>query len=99
MMNDFRFALYSIKKNIQGSAELRSSFLLNVFGMALNDIAFIFLWTFFVHSVGTVGGWTSIDIVGLLGFSAFSYGAVLAVTAFVLLTVLIPWPRSNKVAG
>ena len=30
---------------------------------------------------------------------AFSYGAVLAVTAFVLLTVLIPWPRSNKVAG
>jgi len=79
MMNDFRFALYSIKKNIQGSAELRSSFLLNVFGMALNDIAFIFLWTFFVHSVGTVGGWTSIDIVGLLGFSAFSYGAVMSI--------------------
>lgn len=79
MLNDLRFALYSIKKNIAGSAELRSSFLMNVFGMAINDIAFIFLWVFFVRSVGIIGGWTSADIVGLMGFSALSFGAIMSV--------------------
>jgi ABC-2 type transport system permease protein len=78
-MNDVRFALYSIKKNIRSSAELRSSFLMNVFGMALNDIAFIILWIFFVRSVGVVGGWTGAEIIGLMGFSAFSFGVIMSV--------------------
>ncbi|MFA6006776.1 MAG: ABC-2 family transporter protein [Candidatus Paceibacterota bacterium] len=75
-MNELKFALYAIKKNIQSSAELRTSFLMNVIGMALNNIAFIILWVFFVKSVGIIGGWTASDIIGMQGFLAISYGIV-----------------------
>ena len=76
MMNELHFALYSIKKNIQSSAELRTSFLMNIVGMAINNTAFILLWVFFVHSVGIIGGWTALDIIALQGFTALSYGII-----------------------
>jgi len=79
MMKELRFALYATKKNIQSSAELRTSFLMNVVGMAINNTAFIILWVFFVKSVGVVGGWTAADIVGLQGFVALSYGIVFSI--------------------
>ncbi|OHA46790.1 MAG: hypothetical protein A2541_01250 [Candidatus Taylorbacteria bacterium RIFOXYD2_FULL_36_9] len=78
MFKEIKFAIYSIKKNIQSSAELRTSFLMNIIGMAINNTAFIFLWVFFVKSVGVIGGWTAIDIIGLQGFTAISYGVVLS---------------------
>ena len=78
MFKEIKFALYSIKKNIQSSAELRTSFLMNVIGMAVNNTAFIFLWVFFIKSVGIIGGWTAGDIIGLQGFLAISYGLVLS---------------------
>ena len=84
MLKELKFALYAIKKNLENSAELRSSFLMNVFGMALNNIAFIFLWVFFVKSVGVVGGWTAYDIVGLQGFITFSGGFILSAGALYL---------------
>lgn len=76
MTEELRFALYAIKKNIQSSTELRTSFAMNVVGMAINNIAFIILWGFFVKSVGVIGGWTIPDIIALQGFTAFSYGLV-----------------------
>lgn len=76
MLKEIKFAIYSIKKNIQSSAELRTSFLMNIFGMAVNNIAFILLWMFFVQSVGIIGGWRAIDIIGLQGFLAIAYGLV-----------------------
>ena len=79
MMKEIKFALYAIKKNIQSSTELRTSFLMNVFGMAINNIAFVFLWVYFVKSVGIIGGWTTYDIIGLNGFTALSYGIVVSV--------------------
>lgn len=79
MFKEIRFALYAIKKNIQSSAELRTSFLMNIVGMAINNTAFIILWVFFVQSVGVIGGWNAADIVGLQGFAALSYGIVLSV--------------------
>lgn len=81
MMQEIQFALYAIKKNIQSSAELRTSFLMNVVGMAVNNIAFILLWIFFVQSVGIIGGWTALDVVALQGFTALSYGIVFSVGA------------------
>jgi len=74
MKNELYFAFYAIKKNIQSSAELRTSFLMNIIGMAINNIAFIILWVFFVRSVGVIGGWTAVDIIGLQGFTAICYG-------------------------
>lgn len=76
MFKELRFALYATKKNIQSSAELRTSFLMNVVGMAINNTSFIILWVFFVQSVGVIGGWHAADIVGLQGFTALSYGIV-----------------------
>lgn len=79
MFRELYFAVYAIKKNIVSSAELRTSFLMNVIGMTINNTAFIFLWIFFVQSVGVINGWTSADIVGLQGFTALSYGIVFSV--------------------
>ncbi|MFW5853240.1 MAG: ABC-2 family transporter protein [Patescibacteria group bacterium] len=81
MLQELRFAFRAIKKNIKGSAELRTSFLVNIIGMSINNIAFIILWVFFVKSVGIINGWEAMDIVGLLGFGAFSYGLVFSVGA------------------
>lgn len=81
MMQELRFALYAIKKNIQSSAELRTSFLMNVVGMTINNTAFIILWVFFVQSVGIIGGWTAADIIGLQGFTALCYGITFSLGA------------------
>jgi ABC-2 type transport system permease protein len=81
MMKEIYFALYAIKKNIQSSAELRTSFLMNIIGMCINNTAFIILWGFFVQSVGVIGGWTVADIIGLQGFTALCYGIVFSTAA------------------
>ncbi|HAU66648.1 MAG: hypothetical protein UT30_C0011G0026 [Candidatus Uhrbacteria bacterium GW2011_GWF2_39_13] len=81
MMKELYFALYAIKKNIQSSAELRTSFLMNIVGMSINNTAFIILWGFFVKSVGVIGGWTVADIIGLQGFVAVCFGIVFSAGA------------------
>jgi ABC-2 type transport system permease protein len=81
MLKELYFAFYAIKKNIQSSAELRASFLMNIVGMIVNNMAFIILWVFFVRSVGVIGGWTAIDIVGLQGFTAIVYGIIFSAGA------------------
>ena len=79
MKKELRFAWYAIKKNIQSSAELRTSFLMNVIGMTLNNTSFIIVWVFFVKSVGVIGGWTALDIIALQGFTSLCFGLVLSV--------------------
>ena len=76
MNKEIKFAMYEIKKNIQNGAELRGSFLINIFGMVINNVAYIFLWVYFIKSVGVVGGWTAADIIGLQAFVAIGYGFV-----------------------
>lgn len=92
MGKELRFALYAIKKNIQSSAELRTSFLMNIFGMAINNVSFVIIWLFFIQSVGVINGWGSADIVGLLGFGSLSYGIVYSIAAGI---VLIPESVAN----
>lgn len=86
MIKELSFALYAIKKNIQSSAELRTSFLMNIVGMTINNTAFIIIWVFFVKSVGVIHGWTAADIIGLLGFSSLSYGVVHSIASGIGLT-------------
>lgn len=76
MIKELKFAFYAIKKNIQNSSELRTSFFMNIVGMAVNNIAFILLWVFFIKSVGIIGGWRTTDIIALQGFTALCYGIV-----------------------
>ncbi|MFZ2205387.1 MAG: ABC-2 family transporter protein [Minisyncoccia bacterium] len=76
MKKEINFALYAIKKNLAGSAELRTSFLMNIFGMTINNISFVIIWVFLVQTAGDIGGWTSADVFGLQGFVALVYGFV-----------------------
>jgi ABC-2 type transport system permease protein len=76
MKKELYFFWYAIKKNIQSSAELRASFLMNILGMFINNISFVLIWLFLIKVVGDIGGWTSAYIFGLQGFTALSYGIV-----------------------
>jgi len=76
MTKELSFAWYATKKNLKSHAELRTSFMLNVIGMAINNSAFVILWWYFAKSVGAIGGWQALDVVGLLGFSTLSFGIV-----------------------
>lgn len=76
MKKEITFALYAIKKNLESSAELRTSFLMNIFGMMINNVSFVIIWVFLIQTVGDIGGWTSADIFGLQGFVSFVYGLI-----------------------
>lgn len=80
-MKELSFAFYATRKNFQNSAELRTSFLMNIAGMAVNNTAFIVLWVYFVKSVGVIGGWTAADIIGLQGFVTMCFGLVFSAGA------------------
>lgn len=75
-MGNIKLALLNIKKNFRNEKELKSSFIISVIGMAINNIAFLILWYYFGKTVGEINGWTPLDIFGLCGFSSTSYGIV-----------------------
>lgn len=78
-MKEIKFALYAIKKNIQSSAELRTSFLSNIIGMIINNSVFIIIWVFFAQTAGNIGGWTAKEVIGMLGYSSLAYGVVFSI--------------------
>lgn len=75
-MGSIKLALLNIEKNFKNEKELKSSFIISVVGMAINNIAFLILWYYFGKTVGELNGWKPMDIYGLYGFSATSYGIV-----------------------
>lgn len=75
-MGSIKLALLNIKKNIKNEKELKSSFIISVVGMMLNNISFLILWYYFGKTVGELNGWKPMDIFGLYGFSCTSYGLV-----------------------
>ena len=77
-MGSIKLALLNIKKNFKNEKELKSSFIISVFGMAINNIAFIILWYYFGKTVGVINGWTPIDVFGLYAFGGINYGLVVA---------------------
>lgn len=75
-MGSIKLALLNIKKNIKNEKELKSSFIISVVGMMLNNISFLILWYYFGKTVGELNGWEPMDIFGLYGFSCTSFGIV-----------------------
>lgn len=71
---EIKFLVFSFWKNIESSAELKTSFFINIIGMAINNSSFLLLWYFFGKISGNLGGWEAIDVFGLLGFSTIGYG-------------------------
>lgn len=76
-MKNFRLAILNIKKNIKNEKELKSSFIISIIGMALNNISFLILWYYFGKTIGEINGWKPYDIFGLYGISTTSYGLVM----------------------
>jgi ABC-2 type transport system permease protein len=68
------FATFSIKKNLLSGAELRGSFLINIFGMMINNTAFVILWMAFGKIAGNMGGWQAIDVLGQIGLGSIGFG-------------------------
>ena len=75
-MGSIKLALLNIKKNFKNEKELKSSFIISVVGMAINNIAFLILWYYFGKTIGELNGWKPMDIFGLYGFGTTSYGIV-----------------------
>lgn len=67
------------KANLQAAMEYRANFLLQVFGMALNNAAFIVFWRVLIDRTGGVGGYSFEDVMFLwaLASAAFGLGHVL----------------------
>lgn len=78
-MDSVKYSLLNIRKNFRNEKELKSSFIITVFGMAINNISFLILWYYFGKSVGVLNGWKPIDIFGLYGFSATAFGIVCSI--------------------
>lgn len=76
-----KLALLNIRKNIKNEKELKSSFIISIIGMMLNNIAFIFLWYYFGKTVGNINGWEPVDIFGLYAFTTTSYGIIASICA------------------
>jgi ABC-2 type transport system permease protein len=72
--NEIIAVLVVIKTNISSSTALRSSFLLQMFGMAINNGAFLISWVLFSQAFGEINGWGTTEIIGLQGIIAFVYG-------------------------
>ena len=75
---EIKFAKYSIKKNMDSSVELRSSFLINLFGMMLNNSAFLVVWVSFGTIANGMGDWRPIDAVGMIGIGTLGFGLCFA---------------------
>ena len=77
-MKSIKLAILNIRKNLKNEKELKSAFIMSVVGMAINNIAFLFLWYYFGKTVGELNGWKPMDIFGLYAYSGISYGLITA---------------------
>ena len=77
-MGNIRLALLNIRKNFKNEKELKSSFIISVVGMAINNISFLILWYYFGKTIGELNGWKPMDIFGLYGYGTTAYGIVVS---------------------
>lgn len=76
-MKNISLAILNIKKNLKNEKELKSSFIISIIGMCLNNISFLILWYYFGKTIGKINGWEAYDIFGLYGISTTSFGIVM----------------------
>lgn len=75
-MENIKLAILNIKKNLKNEKELKSSFIISIVGMAINNISFLILWYYFGKTVGELNGWKPMDIFGLYGFETTAFGLI-----------------------
>lgn len=77
---ELRFLASLWKANLLSAMEYRTSFVLQVAGMALNNAVFMLFWVIFFERFENVGGWGMLDLVRLYGVVAMAFG--IGVTLF-----------------
>lgn len=65
------------KLNLSASMEYRTSFLLQTFGMFLNNASFAFFWWLLFDQVGDIAGYDYLDVMLLWALASTSYGLAL----------------------
>lgn len=78
------------KTNLLSALEYRASFVSQVLGMLLNNVAFLAFWLLFFQRFPKVNGWGMRDMLGLYGMTAtgFGLGVVLFGNALTLADII-----------
>lgn len=63
-----------IKTGIASAAELRTSFVIQIVGMMVNNVAFLAAWWLFLGVFGNINGWSGVDVIALEGITALIFG-------------------------
>ena len=74
MQNYPRFFAKSFAVNFRAAAEYRGNFLLQVFGMVLNNAAFLVFWNIFLERTGRIGGYGFEEVLFLWGMASAAFG-------------------------
>lgn len=69
-----RFLAVSFQVNLQAVLEYRLNFILQVFGMILNNAAFAFFWSVLIQRTGGIGGYGFSDVMFLWAIVSSSFG-------------------------
>jgi ABC-2 type transport system permease protein len=69
-----RFLGAAFSANLQAVAEYRVSFLVQVFGMVLNNAAFAIFWGILIARTGNIGGYSFTDIMVIWALVSTSFG-------------------------
>lgn len=75
-MKDITYFFTQIYFNIKNAHALAKSFWIGVSGMVINNTAFFIMWYLFMKATGDINGWSSTDVMGMLGISMLTFGVV-----------------------
>jgi ABC-2 type transport system permease protein len=80
-----------LRHNLMSAMAYRGAFLLQVFGMVLNDVMLLFFWWLLFTRLPTLRGWTFTQVVTLYGIVAFGFGAATVVcgNAFLVARIIV----------
>jgi len=68
-----------LRHNLMAAIEYRAAFLLQVFGMALNNVIFLFFWWVLFTRLPAIRGWTMPMVCTIFGLVALSFGLANAI--------------------
>ncbi|MEI6627406.1 MAG: ABC-2 family transporter protein [bacterium] len=74
LKNYISLSWYLVKTNLLSAMEYRHSFIIQVLGMAFNDVALISMWLIFFSRIGSLNGWQFSDTILLFVMGTINFG-------------------------
>ena len=75
--SDLRVYAQALRLQFRAAAALRGAFVVQVIGMAVNNLALLAAWLFLFVRFGTINGWSGAELVGLQGVNMLIYGIIM----------------------